>query len=120
MSNTKDSFDLKTFIDLFDFALGSDDPRVARALQDLLIITALIRNKEDDDSDTVYPKGPLARSLEDIELKLSSLRQRLDRLEPEMPDSYKKSTMAFPLGGFKTTLSPITIRYSSSTDDNGC
>jgi hypothetical protein len=66
--------DLDTFIELFDEAISSDDPRVQRALQDLLVISALIRTKSDHDQVT---KGPLRRLFDDVH----NINRRLINIE---------------------------------------
>ena len=70
-------FDLNTFIDLFDEALSSDDPRVKRALKDLLIITTLIRSADCQQPDLFERKGPLRRLFDD----LNNISRRVNTLE---------------------------------------
>jgi hypothetical protein len=73
--------DLDTFIELFDEAISSNDPRVQRALQDLLVISALIRTKSDHDQVT---KGPLRRLFDDV----NNINRRLNKIEHA--DIYEK------------------------------
>ena len=67
-------FDLERFIDMFDTALTSDDPRVVETLRKLLMIVALTR------PETPEEIGPLRRLYEDVR----HLNRKIDRLEEEM------------------------------------
>ena len=74
---TQDDFDLERFIQMFDDALTSDDPRVKNALQSLMMMTILTA------SDTPNVKiGPL-RQLYDT---VNTLHRRIERVENEVID----------------------------------
>lgn len=79
-------FDLETFIDLFDTAMSSDNPAVKKALKNLILISALVDAKSNQD----IRHGPLRRLVED----LKHINQRLQTLEMEK--------------SYKTTYSPTT------------
>ena len=68
-------FDLERFIDLFDEAMTSKDPRVVETLRNLMMIVTLTRpetyNKHDRKS------GPLRRLFEDMH----DLNRRIRHLE---------------------------------------
>jgi hypothetical protein len=70
-------FDLDRFIDLFDEAMTSKDPRVVETLRNLLMIVTLTRpetyNKHDRRA------GPLRRLFEDMH----DLNRRVNRMEEE-------------------------------------
>ena len=70
-------FDLERFIDLFDEAMTSKDPRVVETLRNLMMIVTLTRpetyNKHDRKS------GPLRRLFEDMH----DLNRRIRHLEEE-------------------------------------
>ena len=70
-------FDLERFIDLFDEAMTSKDPRVVETLRSLMMIVTLTRpetyNKHDRKS------GPLRRLFEDMH----DLNRRIRHLEEE-------------------------------------
>lgn len=71
-------FDLERFIDMFDEAMTSDDPRVINALRSLMMIVTLTRPESYSnaiDSNT----GPLRRLFED----LRHLNSRVGRVEDE-------------------------------------
>ena len=69
-------FDLEQFIELFDTALTSEDPRIKQALGHLMTITALITttNRRDDQRN-----GPLRRLFDDV----NNIHHRVERLEQE-------------------------------------
>lgn len=66
-------FDLERFIDMFDTALTSDDPRVVETLRRLLMIVVLTKPEGQEEI------GPLRRLYEDV----NHLNRRLNRLEEE-------------------------------------
>lgn len=69
-------FDLERFIDMFDAAMTSSDPRVIETLRKLLMIVALTRPEEPAGDF----KGPLRRLFEDM----SHLNRRMHRMEEEI------------------------------------
>lgn len=71
-------FDLERFIDMFDQALTSDDPRVVDALRSLMMMTILTK-PESTGPAVDRERGPLRRVIEDI----NSLARRTSRLEEE-------------------------------------
>ena len=74
-SREKDSadFDLDRFINMFDEALTSEDPRVIDALRGLLMIVALTR----PEAKTAVERGPLRRLVNDV----TNLNRRLGAVE---------------------------------------
>ena len=74
-SREKDSadFDLDRFINMFDEALTSQDPRVIDALRGLLMIVALTR----PEAKTAVERGPLRRLVNDV----TNLNRRLGVVE---------------------------------------
>jgi hypothetical protein len=69
-------FDLDRFIDMFDSALSSNDPRVVDALRSLLMLVILTK-PEHIDSPT---KGPLRRLVDDV----NNLTRRTSRMEESL------------------------------------
>lgn len=72
-------FDLERFIDMFDEAMTSQDPRVIDTLRSLMMIVTLTR----PESATVpidRNRGPLRRLFEDV----NHLNRRLHTLEEEL------------------------------------
>ena len=78
VSREKDSadFDLDRFINMFDEALTSQDPRVIDALRGLLMIVTLTRPEAKTGIDNQY-RGPLRRLVDDV----ANLNRRLGAVE---------------------------------------
>lgn len=77
-SREKDSadFDLDRFINMFDEALTSEDPRVIDALRGLLMIVTLTRPEAKSAIDNQH-RGPLRRLVDDV----TNLNRRLGAVE---------------------------------------
>lgn len=71
-------FDLERFVDLFDEAMTSKDPRVVETLRNLLMIVALTR-PETGTVSIDRDKGPLRRLFDDMH----NLNRRMNRMEEE-------------------------------------
>ena len=69
-------FDLERFIDMFDTALTSNDPRVVETLRKLMMIVALTRPETPPTERT----GPLRRLFEDM----NHLNRRLHEVEDSL------------------------------------
>jgi hypothetical protein len=81
-------FDLERFVDMFDEALISQDPRVMNALRSLMMMVTLTRPESRDSGLHDRNHGPLRRLYEDV----NHLNNRLHRMEDEvrqMRNSYK-------------------------------
>lgn len=72
-------FDLERFVNMFDEAMTSSDPRVMRALRDLMMMVTLTRPESRDAGIVDRERGPLRRLFEDM----NHLHRRLERLEEE-------------------------------------
>ena len=70
-------FDLERFIDMFDEALTSQDPRVMKTLRDLMMIVTLTRPENRDSGLRDRNAGPLRRLYEDM----NHLNRRLHDVE---------------------------------------
>ena len=73
-------FDLDRFIDLFDEALTSKDPRVIETLRSLMMIVTLTR--PESSMEQGRREGPLRRLFEDMH----DLNRRVSRLQEEIND----------------------------------
>lgn len=73
-------FDLERFVDMFDEAITSRDPRVMKTLRDLMMIVTLTRPESRDQGLHDRNHGPLRRVFEDI----NHLHRRLERVEHEL------------------------------------
>lgn len=73
-------FDLERFIDMFDEAVSSKDPRVVNALRSLMMMVTLTRPESRDSGLHDRNAGPLRRLFEDM----NHLNNRLHRVEAEV------------------------------------
>jgi hypothetical protein len=81
-------FDLDRFVDLFDEAMTSKDPRVVETLRNLLMIVALTR-PETGTVSIDRNQGPLRRLFEDMH----NLNRSVGRLQEEINDlRFREST----------------------------
>lgn len=70
-------FDLERFVDMFDEALTSKDPRVMDALRGLMMMVTLTRPESRDSGLHDRNSGPLRRMYEDM----NQLHRRIERVE---------------------------------------
>lgn len=70
-------FDLERFVDMFDEALTSRDPRVMDALRGLMMMVTLTRPESRDSGLHDRNAGPLRRLYEDV----NHLHRRIERVE---------------------------------------
>jgi hypothetical protein len=88
--NTDQSdFDLERFINMFDEALTSRDPRVIDALRGLMMMVTLTRSETRDVMED-RRTGPLRRMLEDV----NDLHRRIVRLEEILSSQAAKKDQA--------------------------
>ncbi len=73
-------FDLERFVDMFDEALTSKDPRVVNALRSLMMMVTLTRPEVNAAGLDNRATGPLRRMFEDM----NHLNNRLHRVEHEV------------------------------------
>jgi hypothetical protein len=73
-------FDLERFVDMFDEALISRDPRVMDALRGLMMMVTLTRPESRDSGLHDRNSGPLRRLYEDV----NHLNRRLHSLEDDV------------------------------------
>lgn len=73
-------FDLERFVDMFDEAMTSKDPRVVETLRSLLMIVTLTR--PESSMEQGRREGPLRRLFEDM----STLNRSVGRLQEEIND----------------------------------
>jgi hypothetical protein len=72
MTQLTDDVDLKTFAELFDTALTSNNPAVKKCLHNLLVIAALVHAEETDTRN----KGPLGNLLDEVE----TMKKKVDEI----------------------------------------
>ena len=104
-SREKDSadFDLDRFINMFDEALTSEDPRVIDALRGLLMIVALTR----PEARTSIERGPLRRLVDDV----TNLNRRLGAVENRVLEDRDRAISAdkYKFGQVESRLYPNEV-----------
>jgi hypothetical protein len=73
-------FDLERFVDMFDEAVTSQDPRVVNALRSLMMMVTLTRPESRDSGLHDRNAGPLRRLHEDM----NHLHRRIERMEEQL------------------------------------
>ena len=76
-------FDLDKFINMFDQALTSSDPRVLDALRSLLVIVTLTKSQSIKEQQG--PVGKLFHSHQSILRRLNELEQQVHHLKNKLP-----------------------------------
>ena len=81
-------FDLERFVNMFDEAMTSSDPRVIETLRSLMMIVTLTRPESND---AHYDrKGPLRRAFEDM----NHLWKRLEQMEEELRQMHQRMSQS--------------------------
>lgn len=83
-------FDLERFIDMFDEAVASQDPRVMNALRSLMMMVTLTRPESHGNPMADRNVGPLRRLFEDM----NHLHRRLERVEEEVRQAERSQRSA--------------------------
>ena len=79
-------FDLERFVNLFDEAMTSKDPRVIETLRSLMMIVTLTRPETSEPF--TNRRGPLRRLFDDV----NNLTNRIHRMEEELRDVQTRSS----------------------------
>ena len=116
-------FDLERFVDMFDEAMTSRDPRVMDALRGLMMMVTLTRPESRDSGLHDRKSGPLRRLYEDM----NQLHRRIERVEEELRQAersrskddyykypYEKYTMAAAQNMAQTIDQDILDKLKSS------
>jgi len=77
-------FDLERFVNMFDEAMTSDDPRVMETLRSLMMIVTLTRPESYDVNNP--RKGPLRRAFEDQ----NHMWKRFEQMEEELRQMHQR------------------------------
>lgn len=80
-------FDLDRFIDMFDQAMVSQDPRVVDALRSLMMMVILTKPEVNASAIVDRERGPLRRMYDD----LGNLNRRMARVEDEIRRTQEKT-----------------------------
>jgi hypothetical protein len=90
-------FDLERFVDMFDEALTSKDPRVMNALRSLMMMVTLTRPESRDSGLHDRNHGPLRRLYEDVNhlnRRMHDMENNVQRMinqERQAMEGYKKA-----------------------------
>jgi hypothetical protein len=118
-------FDLERFVDMFDEALISQDPRVMNALRSLMMMVTLTRPESRDGGLHDRNHGPLRRLYEDV----NHLNSRLHRMEDEVQqirnqerrdrDGWKKAYQSdYPYEKYDYTIQKAAEQISAKVDQD--
>ena len=89
-------FDLERFINMFDEAMTSQDPRVIETLRSLMMIVTLTRPESTDALN--HRKGPLRRSFEDM----NHMWKRMEQMEEELRQMHHRMSNELGRRGWQT------------------
>lgn len=107
---TQADFDLERFINMFDDALTSTDPRVKNALQNLMMMVILTES----DAPGTRMVGPLRQLYEDVH----TINRRLHRVEDDVQDLKRPPATQWPAEDYsKYTMKTAALRAQSIDDD---
>lgn len=98
-------YDLERFIEMFDQALTSDDPRVKNALRQLMMMVIL--TDTDDHEGKIRNKGPLRQMQEDM----YSICKKMSRLEEEIHQLQQKTNVLTRYGDYHTTATDAVATW---------
>ena len=84
-------FDLERFVDMFDEAMTSRDPRVMDALRGLMMMVTLTRPESRDSGLHDRNAGPLRRLHEDM----NHLHRRVERMEEQLRQASVRPPQAY-------------------------
>jgi len=99
-------FDLERFVDMFDEAMTSQDPRVIETLRSLMMIVTMTRPESTD----IYNprKGPLRRAFEDM----NHLWKRFEQMEEELRQMHQRMSQADRDRGLWPREQAVMEKYS--------
>lgn len=81
-------FDFERFVNMFDEAMTSKDPRVMETLRSLMMIVTLTRPESSDIN--TERRGPLRRAFEDM----NHMWKRMEQMEEELRQMHQRMTQA--------------------------
>lgn len=90
-------FDLERFVNMFDEALTSQDPRVMETLRSLMMIVTLTRPESWEQSSP--KKGPLRRAFEDMDhmwKRIGQMEEELKQMHHRMSQSDRERYREWP------------------------
>jgi len=110
-------YDLERFVEMFDQALTSDDPRVKNALRQLMMMVILTDNDDHEGEQRVKKHGPLRRMQEDVREQWQYFR-RLEQEIEKIKQSITYNQMQQPTGpGYRAQ--DYNLKYADTTAGMG-
>ena len=105
-------YDLERFVDMFDQALTSDDPRVKNALRQLMMMV-ILTDTDDNEGRARAKQGPLRRMQEDMRDQfrwIQRLEQEIETLKKQV--SYNEMQRQ---GGAGYRAQDYNLKYAENT-----
>lgn len=106
---TQADFDLERFINMFDDALTSNDPRVKNALQSLMMMVILTESEAPN-----RQIGPLRQLYEDVH----SINRRLGRVEDDVRGMMRPPATQWPAEDYSKYTLKAAAQMAQSIDDD--
>ena len=105
-------YDLERFVEMFDQALTSDDPRVKNALRQLMMMV-ILTDTNDHEGEQRAKRGPLRRMQEDMRDQFKWI-QRLEQEIEKIKQSITYNQMQQPTGqGYRAQ--DYGLKYTDNT-----
>jgi len=103
-SRVKDSadYDLERFVEMFDQAMTSDDPRIKNALRQLMMMVILTDTNNHEGEQKIKHHGPLRRMQEDLRDQfrwVQRLEREVETLKNQMMYNETQSESGFKAQG---------------------
>lgn len=105
-------YDLESFVEMFDQALTSDDPRVKNALRQLMMMV-ILTDTNDHEGQTRSKHGPLRRMQEDMRDQFKWI-QRLEQEIEKLKQSITYNDMQRQ-GGAGYRAQDYNLKYAENT-----
>lgn len=99
-------FDLERFVDMFDEAMTSEDPRVTETLRSLMMIVTLTRPESNDFNNP--RKGPLRRAFEEM----NHMWKRFEQMEEELRQMHQRISQSERDRGLWPREQAVMEKYS--------
>ena len=106
---TQADFDLERFINMFDDALTSNDPRVKNALQSLMMMVILTESEAPN-----RQIGPLRQLYEDVH----SINRRLGRVEDDVRGMMRPPATQWPAEDYSKYTLKAAAQMAQSIDQD--
>jgi hypothetical protein len=104
-------FDLERFVDMFDEAMTSRDPRVIDALRGLMMIVTLTRPESRDSGLHDRNAGPLRRLHEDV----NHLHRRIERMEEQLSRAERSQLPPQPYDPYNYPWEKYSMQSAAAT-----